>query len=118
MYVSTFHFLDIATQKLDPQPSEAVHAHRAIMDNASLAEQLRPMLKPARGCASKPSHICAAILMAGDAALSSQEACPTRAAAGYLACLLRDTWQEARIYLACPPPLWTLDFGTSLRGLP
>ena len=45
------------------------------MDDASLAEQLRLLLKPARGFAPKLSHICAAILMARDAALSSREAC-------------------------------------------
>ena len=53
----------------------AVRALTTTMDDASLAEQLRPLLKPARGFAPKLSHICAAILMARDAALSSREAC-------------------------------------------
>ena len=44
-------------------------------DDTSLAEQLRPLLKPARGFAPKLSHIRAALLMARDDSLSSREAC-------------------------------------------
>lgn len=44
-------------------------------DDTSLAEQLRPLLKPARGFPPKLSHIRAALLMVRDDKLSSREAC-------------------------------------------
>ena len=46
-----------------------------VQDDALLAEQLQPMLKPARGPALKLSHICAAIILAHDETLSSRAAC-------------------------------------------
>ena len=42
-----------------------------------LAEQLQPMLKPARGPAPTVPKIAAAIVMAEDATRSSREACRT-----------------------------------------
>ncbi len=44
-------------------------------DDTILAEQLRPLLKPARGFPPKLSHIRAALLMVRDDKLSSREAC-------------------------------------------